>query len=322
MLQDPLGRRFYYLRLSLTEACNFRCQYCLPNGYMPTTSEKFLSLNECDTVIRAFAGLGTKKVRLTGGEPTLRRDIVEVTAAAAQAKGIELVAMTTHGGRLKRLSRPLSEAGLNQVNVSIDSLDPRQFHEITGQNKLSEVLEGVDEALTQGLLVKINSVLMSTTTQKTLDQFLEFLKVKPVTMRFIELMETGQSGQFFQSHKQRATSVREMLIRTGWKPIKREIHAGPAEEFMHSDYLGKIGLITPYAKDFCDTCNRLRVSALGKLHLCLFSEQGLDMRPEIASLDVEALKQKLQSLIGKKAATHFLHEGNTGATKHLAMLGG
>lgn len=322
MLQDPQGRRFYYLRLSLTEACNFRCQYCLPNGYMPTTSEKFLSLSECDTVVRAFAELGTKKVRLTGGEPTLRRDIVDVTAAAANTPGIELVAMTSHGGRLKTLAKPLREAGLNQINISIDSLDPRQFHDITGQNKLSEVLKGLDAALNQNLLVKVNAVLMSTTTQQTIDQFLNWLKVTPVTLRFIELMETGQLTQFYQSHKQRATSIRQTLINDGWQVIRKQIHSGPAEEFLHPDYAGQIGLITPYAQGFCDTCNRLRMSALGKLHLCLFSEQGLDMRADIASLNVERVKGKLQTFIGKKAASHFLHEGNTGATKHLAMLGG
>lgn len=322
MLQDPLGRRFYYLRLSLTEACNFRCQYCLPDGYKPTSSEKFLSLAECDTVLRAFADLGTKKVRLTGGEPTLRKDIIDVTGAVAATPGIELVAMTSHGGRLKKLAKPLKDAGLNQVNISIDSLDPRQFHDITGQNKLAEVLQGLDEALNQGLLVKVNAVLMSTTTQQSIDQFLTWLKTTPVTLRFIELMETGQLTHFFQSHKQRAISIKEKLLKEGWQRVRREIHAGPAEEFLHPDYAGRIGLITPYAKGFCDTCNRLRMSALGKLHLCLFSEHGIDMRADIASLDVERVKKQLQVFIGKKAASHFLHEGNTGATKHLAMLGG
>lgn len=322
VLQDPLGRRFYYLRLSLTEACNFRCQYCLPDGYSASGDEKFLSATECDTVVRAFAGLGTKKVRLTGGEPTLRKDIVEITAASAQAKGIELVAMTTHGGRLTKLAAPLAKAGLNQVNVSIDSLDPRQFHEITGQNKLKDVLAGVEEALSQNILVKINSVLMASTTNKSINQFLDWLKTTPVTLRFIELMQTGHLGDFFQTQKQRATSVREMLIQSGWQPIKREIHAGPAEEFLHPDYAGRIGLITPYANGFCDTCNRLRVSSIGKLHLCLFSEGGLNIRNEIQSGDISALQQRLRELIGKKAPTHLLHEGNTGATKHLAMLGG
>jgi cyclic pyranopterin phosphate synthase len=273
-------------------------------------------------VVRAFASLGTKKVRLTGGEPTLRKDIIDVTGAVAATPGIELVAMTSHGGRLKKLAKPLRKAGLHQVNISIDSLDPRQFHDITGQNKLAEVLQGLDEALNQGLLVKVNAVLMSTTTQQSIDQFLTWLKTTPVTLRFIELMETGQLTQFFQSQKQRATTIREKLINEGWQAVRREIHAGPAEEFLHPDYAGRIGLITPYAKGFCDTCNRLRMSALGKLHLCLFSEHGIDMRADIASLNVERVKKQLQVFIGKKAASHFLHEGNTGATKHLAMLGG
>jgi len=322
MLQDLLGRRFYYLRLSLTEACNFRCQYCLPNGYQPDGKPQFLSVDEVRTLANAFAGLGTQKIRLTGGEPTLRKDIVDVTAACADVEGISLLAMTTHGGRLAKLAKPLAQAGLQQVNVSIDSLDPRQFHAITGQNKLNDVLRGLDAALAEGLIVKTNAVLMNSTTERTIDQFLQWLKDKPITLRFIELMQTGEQGHFFVEQHIRAKSVEARLLKSGWQPIKREIHAGPAKEFMHQDYAGRIGLITPYAGGFCDTCNRLRVSATGKLHLCLFSESGLELRDLTLCGDVAGLKARLTELIAQKAPTHLLHEGKSGATKHLAMLGG
>ncbi|MFC3093430.1 GTP 3',8-cyclase MoaA [Alteromonas sediminis] len=322
MLQDLLGRRFYYLRLSLTEACNFRCQYCLPDGYQPEGKPQFLSLDEISTVAQAFAGLGTQKIRLTGGEPTLRKDIVDITSVCAEVEGISLLTMTTHGGRLAKLAKPLAQAGLQQVNVSIDSLDPRQFHAITGQNKLGHVLAGLDAALDAGLLVKTNAVLMNSTTQSTINQFLQWLKDKPITLRFIELMQTGEQGHFFVNQHVRAHSVKNWLLETGWQPIKREIHAGPAQEFMHEDYAGKVGLITPYANGFCDTCNRLRVSATGKLHLCLFSESGIDLRGLIKEGDVAGLQAKLKMLISKKAPAHLLHEGKSGATKNLAMLGG
>ena len=144
----------------------------------------------------------------------------------------------------------------------------------------------------------------------------------PVTLRFIELMETGDTTHFFKAQHQGGTPLKQTLIDAGWQPMVRRKDAGPAQEFFHPDYAGKIGLIMPYSKDFCKSCNRLRVAANGKLHLCLFSEHGIDMRHLLADQDVVGLQQFLVECLGEKHATHFLHEGNTGATKHLAMLGG
>ena len=160
MLEDSFGRQFHYLRLSVTEACNFRCQYCLPDGYDGPTSEHFMTLKEIDTLLQAFARLGTSKVRLTGGEPTLRRDFIDILRLTANTPGIERVAMTTHGARMEKFASTWKEAGLDQVNVSIDSLDPRQFAAITGQDKLRSVLRGLDAAIEADLEVKVNSVLL------------------------------------------------------------------------------------------------------------------------------------------------------------------
>ena len=322
MLEDSFGRQFHYLRLSVTEACNFRCQYCLPDGYEGPTSDQFMTLNEIDTLLKAFAKLGTSKVRLTGGEPTLRRDFLDILRLTSNTPGIERVAMTTHGARMEKFAHQWKEAGLHQVNVSIDSLDPRQFAAITGQDKLKAVLRGLDAAIDAGLDVKVNSVLLNDFSDSRLHRFLAWLKDMPVTLRFIELMETGNLNQFFNKQHQSGTPLKSTLLDMGWQPLLRRKDAGPAQEFYHPDYAGKIGLIMPYSKDFCKTCNRLRVSAPGKLHLCLFSENGIDMRHLLATGNVDEVVAFLQDVPGQKHETHYLHEGKTGATKHLAMLGG
>ncbi|MCU7555264.1 GTP 3',8-cyclase MoaA [Alteromonas sp. ASW11-19] len=322
MLQDNHGRQFHYLRLSVTEACNFRCQYCLPNGYQGPSADQFLNLSEIHTVLTAFAGLGTSKVRLTGGEPSLRRDFTDIIRATASTPGIDEVAMTTHGGRLQKFASEWKAAGLDKVNVSIDSLDPHQFAAITGHDSLKQVLAGLNTAIDAGLNVKVNTVLMSQFSEGRLTRFLEWLKETPVTLRFIELMQTGDQGSFFDNQHQSGVPVRRWLTERGWTPLLRHKAAGPAEEFYHPDYAGRVGLILPYSKDFCKTCNRLRVAANGKIHLCLFSDHGVSLQPYLKEGDVAGLQQYLQQLLVSKEATHHLHEGMTGATSNLAMLGG
>jgi len=261
-------------------------------------------------------------VRLTGGEPTLRRDFLEILQLTSNTPGIQRVAMTTHGARMEKYAHQWKDAGLHQVNVSIDSLDPRQFAAITGQDKLKAVLRGLDAALDAGLDVKVNSVLLNDFSDSRLHRFLAWLKDMPVTLRFIELMETGDLNQFLNKQHQSGTPLKGTLLEMGWQPLLRRKDAGPAQEFYHPDYAGRIGLIMPYSKDFCKTCNRLRVSAPGKLHLCLFSDNGIDMRHLLANGNVDDVVAFLQEVLGQKHETHYLHEGKTGATKHLAMLGG
>ncbi|MBD3585078.1 GTP 3',8-cyclase MoaA [Salinimonas sp. HHU 13199] len=322
MLEDSYGRRFHYLRLSITEACNFRCQYCLPDGYDGPPNSAFLQLGEIQTLITAFAQMGTSKVRITGGEPSLRRDFCDVIHHAATTPGIRRVATTTHGARLYKDARKWADAGLDQVNVSIDSLDPNQFASITGQDKLQQILKGIDIAVEAGIKVKINTVLLQDFNANRLTRFLSWLKDTPVTLRFIELMETGDHHDFFSRQHVSGEPIRQRLISEGWQPLLRAKDAGPAQEFYHPDFAGQVGLIMPYSKDFCKSCNRLRVAANGKLHLCLFSEQGLELRPYLAEGDVEGVKQFITDSLADKKVSHFLQEGHTGATKHLAMLGG
>ena len=322
MLEDKFGRRFHYLRLSITDVCNFSCDYCLPDGYQCDSDRDFLSLQEIRNITATFASLGTSKIRITGGEPSLRKDLPEIISICANTPGIEHVAITTNGYRLSEQIQSWLDAGLNSLNVSIDSLDPRMFKTITGHDKLETILDGISKATKAGIQVKVNAVLMRQFNESELGNFLDWVKVTPVTLRLIELMQTGENNLFFKQNHVSGMPIKTQLLEQGWGQIIRNKAAGPAEEFQHPDFAGNIGLIMPYSKDFCSTCNRLRISAKGKLHLCLFADQGLDLREIIKSGDRLELQRALINLLGDKEATHWVQDGYTGGTKHLAMLGG
>ncbi|KAA9000587.1 GTP 3',8-cyclase MoaA [Affinibrenneria salicis] len=325
-LTDAFARKFYYLRLSITDVCNFRCTYCLPDGYRPDGAGQrgFLSLEEIRRVSRAFAELGTEKVRLTGGEPTLRRDFVDIIAAVRENPAIRALAVTTNGYRMARDVARWREAGLTSLNVSVDSLDARQFHAITGQDKFRLVMDGIDAAFACGFSrVKVNTVLMRGVNDSSLNSFLAWIRRRPIQLRFIELMETGEGGELFRQRHVAGTEIRQRLLQQGWLRQPRGLSDGPAQVFSHPDYQGEIGLIMPYEKDFCLSCNRLRVSAVGNLHLCLFGEQGVPLRDLLTDdRQLDALKSRIAGGLAQKKQTHGLHEGNSGMTPNLAFIGG
>lgn len=325
-LTDAFARKFYYLRLSITDVCNFRCTYCLPDGYKPagTTNKSFLTLDEIRRVTRAFAGLGTEKVRLTGGEPSLRRDFTDIIAAVRENAAIRQIAVTTNGYRLARDVQAWRDAGLSAINVSVDSLDARQFHAITGQDKFRQVMAGIDAAFSAGFeRVKVNTVLMRDVNHHQLDTFLAWIKPRRIQLRFIELMETGEGGDLFRKHHISGATIRDELLKRGWIHQLRSRSDGPAQVFCHPDYEGEIGLIMPYEKDFCASCNRLRVSSVGKLHLCLFGDGGISLRELLADDSQQgALMARIEQALSFKKQTHFLHDGNTGITQNLSYIGG
>lgn len=322
MLQDSLGRRFHYLRLSVTDVCNFKCSYCLPDGYQGKPDESFLTANELEAAGRGFAAMGTQKIRLTGGEPSVRPDFTEILSRLSGISGIETLAMTTNGYKLPQRVASWANAGLTQLNVSIDSFDADEFHRITGHNRLEEVLEGVREAKSLGLKVKVNSVLMRGINDD-LDATLNWLKTNPVTLRFIEVMETADQQVFFRQYHLSGESIRSKLLDQGWQPIIRGVAAGPAQEFWHPDYAGRIGLIMPYSKDFCASCNRLRISSLGKLYLCLFTEQGIDVRPYLQQgVATKELVEAVTRHVSGKVAGHRLIDHESGGTANLSQIGG
>jgi cyclic pyranopterin phosphate synthase len=324
VMEDRFGRRFPYLRLSVTDVCNYRCSYCLPDGYRKTHEGTFLSSQEIQRLATAFAEMGMWKIRLTGGEPTVRADFCEIAKSLAGIPGIKKLAFTTNGYRLPERAQNYYRAGLRAINISIDSLDPRRFQEITGHDRLAEVVAGVEASLAAGFeSVKVNTVLLKGLNDDELEGFLAFIKDRPVSLRFIELMQTGENLSYFRKHHVPATIVKEKLLALGWHLLTRGDGDGPAVEYAHPDFQGRIGMIAPYAKDFCSSCNRLRVSARGKLHLCLFGAGGHDLRPLLQEdAQKEELQETVMRLLRFKRSAHFLHGGDTGVRQNLSSVGG
>jgi len=323
-LSDSYGRRFAYLRLSVTEACNFKCQYCLPHGYTPTGAQNFLTLHEITNLVTALAELGMYKIRLTGGEPTLRRDLPELIGAIGAIAGVAHIALTTNGYRLAQDAAAYRAAGLSSINVSVDSLDPAQFARMTGVDRLAAVTEGIEACRAVGLdKIKLNAVLLRSTAWAELERFLNYVRHAPLTVRFIELMQTGSGAALFAQEHMRCSDLLSHLEGRGWQRLQRAQSAGPALELTHPDFAGRIGFIAPYARNFCDSCNRLRVSARGELQLCLFGEGGHSIRHLLQqSSQKEELQDYFISLLAGKQAGHGLHEGNVGMRTHLASIGG
>lgn len=322
MLTDDWGRRFPYVRLSLTEACNFRCTYCLPDGYQPRDKPTFLQPHEIENLMAALVDLGVQKVRLTGGEPTLRPDLLPIMARISGHSAIKTLSMTTNGYRLERDGVEWVSAGLNALNVSIDSLRTERFLAITGHDKLTSILKGIEAVRGAGLkTLKINVVWLKGQNDDELSDFIHFSKEYGVPVRFIELMQTGQNRDYFTHHHLSAQTIEDQLLALGFTPKPRGFDDGPARSFTKDG--ADIGLIAPYSKDFCTTCNRLRISARGALKLCLFGEGGLNLRPLLQDkTQKDALIHTLKNSLGHKAVSHQLHQGHTGDTPHLASIGG
>lgn len=322
-LADRFGRRFAYLRLSITDVCNFRCEYCLPDGYQGSP-HGFLHQAEIERLIGTFAELGIRKIRITGGEPLVRKDALDIIATAATTPGIEKVALTTNAFNLAQTAESLRDAGLSAVNISLDSLDPAGFERITGDKRHAKVMAGIDAALAAGIpSVKINTVLLNGLNDHELPDFLEYVRHRPVAVRFIELMQTADNGDYFRRRHVSGQTVARELRAAGWTPRRRGETDGPAVEFEHPDYAGRVGLITPYVPGFCDGCNRLRVTARGGLRLCLFGNGTHNLRPLLQDDgDCEALKRNIYGALFRKEAGHHLHEGDFGDTPHLASTGG
>lgn len=323
MLIDAYSRRFSYLRLSVTENCNFRCTYCLPDGNTCDSRSAELTLPEIRRLVSAFARLGTRKVRITGGEPSLRKDLTEIIATCKAVPGIEKVALTTNGYRLKRDAKAWLEAGLDAINVSVDSLDADTFHLVTGQDKLADILEGIAYATAIGIKqVKINTVLLKQHNALALPDFLAFVQQQNIALRFIELMRTGDNANFYQRQHLSGSTIQQQLLTQGWQLNRKDKTDGPALEYSHPNYQGRIGLIMPYSKDFCADCNRLRVSSTGQLYLCLFTDSHHDLRSLLQTDDSAPLRQFLQQAAQGKALSHHLAEDYSGSTRHLAQIGG
>lgn len=322
-LTDGFSRRLTYLRLSITDFCNFRCEYCLPNGYQGKRPTDELSVAEIKTLIQGFAQVGTKKVRITGGEPSIRRDVVEIIETIKNTAGIDMVAMTSNGYKLGKHLANWQAAGLNQLNISMDSFDADTFHKMTGFNTQPQLIADMDTLLaTTDIKLKINSVLMAETAFQNLLDAMDYVKERAVTFRFIEFMQTSDNSDLFFAQHAQSDRITDYLLERGWQAQDRGSADGPAIEYSHADYTGRIGMIAPYAAHFCDNCNRLRVSSQGKVHLCLFDEGNYDIRHYLQNNDVQGLANTLHSFMPIKPEHHHLHDNNSGMMHNLSIIGG
>lgn len=325
ILKDLLGREFRYLRLSITEQCNFRCVYCLPYGYQGAArASEFISRNEIRRLAEAFSDFGVEKFRLTGGEPTLRKDFCQIAEDLRNNTNIKTLALSTNGHDLRRKAKDYRQAGITHLNVSLDDVDPKEFHNLRGRDLGEEVMDGIDHALHVGFpWIKVNAVLVKDGGIDRLERFVKWVKEKPISVRFIELMQTENREEFHARNHMSSSVIHRWLIENRWIPQIRMRDAGPAVEYTHSDSLGKIGIIAPYSKGFCDTCNRLRVSCRGELQLCLFGSDKLSLRDLLQRDDDKvALQLRVIEALKIKKPGHSLHEQDAGSNKSFSAIGG
>ena len=324
MLIDSYSRKFKYLRLSLTEKCNFRCNYCLPNGYKGCATRQYLDLDEVRNLATAFKQLGVEKIRLTGGEPTLRSDLVEIIQALKFDIGINQVALTTNAFRLEQDLETFKFAGLDSLNISLDSLRKDKFKKICGTDKCESIKRSIDRALNLGFKnIKINSVLLKDLNDGEFFDFVDYARTRSISVRFIELMRTGDNKSYFDRHHLSVGDFERTLSELGWCRQGSTATSGPAKEYSHINSAGRVGFISPYSKDFCATCNRLRVSSMGGLRLCLFGEGDISLRNLLQSPDdLPQLKDKIAVALGLKSSGHKLHESVYGNMHSLSAIGG
>jgi cyclic pyranopterin phosphate synthase len=305
---DQYGRNIEYLRLSITENCNMKCIYCNPDGALCSPIEtNQMSVDEIVKTVRAMVRVGIRKVRITGGEPTVRSDLVEIVRRIASLPGIDDLSMTTNGLRLGSLAIELKQAGLQRLNISLDSLDPQKFTEITGGGKLDAVLAGIDHALAIGLQpIKINTVLIRGINDDEIDGLIGLAKNRPIDIRFIELMPIGKYGE---SNREKILTSDEVLAKhPELRPLQREEQGAPAVYYGIDGYQGRIGFISPISHEFCQDCNRIRVSADGKIRPCLGHNGEVDIKP-FFTLDDDAFDAMIADIIFRKPRGHNFNTG-------------
>ena len=295
---DQFGREITYMRLSVTDKCNLRCRYCMPaEGVCLKEHKEMLTEDEMITAVEAAASLGVKKLRITGGEPLVKRNIVSICRRAALVEGIEEVCLTTNGIFLPKLAEPLKAAGVKRINLSLDTLDPEKYAYITRNGTLDGFMAGLNAALEAGFKkVKINAVLIGGFNDNEIPQLAELTRQYPVDMRFIEMMPMYDSGDFKEVAFVPNTRVLEMLP----EAVPVEADGGVAKLYRLPGAQGNIGLISPLNAHFCGTCNRIRLTADGKVKPCLHSADEYSLK----GLDFEGMKAVLEKAIWEKPQWH------------------
>lgn len=328
-LVDGFARRIRYLRVSVTDRCNYRCTYCMPEAledrmqFSPRAA--LLTFEELEQIVAVFARLGVRKVRLTGGEPTVRHGIVDLVRRMAAVPGIEQVVMTTNGHLLDELAVPLRGAGLSAINVSLDTLDAERFRAITSRGDLSRVLAGIDAAVAAGMRVKTNAVALRGINEHEIVALCEDAWRRGATPRFIEHMPMSDGAIYEAAQGISAASIRRTVEDALGSLVPAEVRprdAGPARYWaLASDPARQVGIISAMTEHFCDDCNRLRLTATGDLHACLGHDDAVSLRDVLrgGGTDADLIQCVAGAVSGKRAGHAF---GAKAPAKHMIGIGG
>lgn len=331
-LVDGFARRIRYLRVSVTDRCNYRCSYCMPEDlgrdveFVPKSS--VLSFEELERVVGVFARLGVRKVRLTGGEPTVRKGIVELAARLSRVQAIEQLVMTSNGHLLDELAAPLAAAGVQAINISVDTLDPVKFARLTGRGDLARVLAGVDAAIAAGMRVKLNAVALRGVNDGELADLCRYAWSRGAVPRFIEHMPMSGGQLFDRTAELSAAAIRravEAEVGALVPVADRGPDAGPARYWaVAADPERRVGVISAMTEHFCDDCNRLRLTATGDLHACLGHDDAISLRDVMrhGGSDDDLVRAIAAAVTGKRAGHVFERTGAGAPEKHMIGIGG
>ncbi|MGE5379682.1 MAG: GTP 3',8-cyclase MoaA [Methylocystaceae bacterium] len=324
-MQDSMGREISYLRVSVTDRCNLRCLYCMPqDGVELTEHQEILSLEELGRLVYIGSTLGIKRIRITGGEPLVRRGLVKLVENIAANRQIEDLSMTTNGTRLPEMAADLKGAGLQRVNISLDTLNADKYRYITGGGDIDQVLRAVRSSLEIGFNpVKVNVVMIKDFNDDEIDQFVNWAIQEPVHIRFIEFMPIGDLDFWNRSRLIASIDIINRL-NTVYKlsPLNNLTGAGPARVYQSEGGQGSIGFITPMSSHFCDTCNRVRLTSQGMLLGCLHGRQGVDFKgPLRQGADDLVLQELFEKAISLKPKGHQMEQG-WGKDSTMSQIGG
>ena len=327
---DPYGRPITYLRVSVTDRCDFRCVYCMAEEMTFLPKAELLTLEELETVCRRFMAVGTRKIRLTGGEPLVRRNIIQLIdnlGAEVKAGNLDELTITTNGSQLTKMADDLYRAGVRRINVSIDTLNPRKFTEITRWGDLTKVLDGLEAARSAGLEVKINAVAIKGFNDEELGDMVAWCGREGFDMTIIEVMPMGDIGNENRLDQYLPVSlVRSQLAKRFTLTDLDYSSGGPARYVKVGETGRKLGFITPLTHNFCESCNRVRLTCTGMLYMCLGQNDNADLSHALREHGVDGLDEAIREAIGRKPKGHdfIIDRRNSGpaVSRHMNVTGG
>jgi cyclic pyranopterin phosphate synthase len=328
---DPFGRSITYLRVSVTDRCDFRCVYCMAEDMTFLPKAELLTLEELDRLCSAFVRLGVRKLRLTGGEPLVRKNVMSLFRALSrhrQSGALDELTLTTNGSQLGRFAAELKACGVERVNVSIDTLDPERFAAITRWGRLDQVLGGVEAASAAGLKVKVNAVALKGVNEDELDRMVAWCGERGFDLTFIEVMPMGDIGGESRLDQYLPLSVVRARLAQRWTLEESDYRTGGPARYVRVRETGcRLGFITPLTHNFCESCNRVRVTCTGTLYMCLGQEDAADLRaPLRASESDEALEAAIRAAIARKPKGHdFIidrRQSGPAVPRHMSVTGG